>query len=70
MEMRSVASSNISAVGYDVNTETLRVQFANGSTYEYKNVPSVVFDEFLSAGSLGSFLNRNIRYSYPYEKIG
>lgn len=70
MDMRPVSSSNISAVGYDPDTETLRVQFTNGSIYEYKNVPSVLFDEFLAAGSLGSFLNRNIRYSFPYEKIG
>lgn len=70
MEMKPVASSNIQAVGYDESTETMRVQFTNGSIYEYRNVPSIVYNDFMQSGSLGAYLNRNIRNSYPYEKIG
>lgn len=68
--MKPVSSSNIQAVGYDESTETLRIQFTNGSIYEYRNVPIVVCNDFMQASSLGAYLNRNIRNNYPYEKIG
>ena len=70
VEMIPVTSSNVQAIGYEESTETLRVEFNNGSIYEYKNVPGVVFNELTQAGSVGAYLNRNIRYNYPYEKIG
>lgn len=70
MDMKPVASSNIQAVGYDESTETMRLQFANGSVYEYHNIPSIVYNDFMQASSLGAYLNRNIRNNYPYEKIG
>ncbi len=70
MDMKPVSSSNIQSIGYDESTETLRVQFNNGSVYEYRNVPVIVYNDFMQAGSLGAYLNRNIRNSYPYEKIG
>jgi len=70
MEMKPVKSSNIQEVGYDESTETMRVQFTNGSIYEYRNIPVIVNNDFMQASSLGAYLNRNIRNSYPYEKIG
>lgn len=70
MEMKPVASSNIQSVGYDESTETLRVQFNNGSLYEYHNIPVVVYNDLMQSSSLGAYLNRNLRNSYPYEKIG
>ncbi|HAW57988.1 MAG TPA: KTSC domain-containing protein [Bacteroidales bacterium] len=70
MDMKPVASSNIQMVGYDESSETMRIQFTNGSVYEYKNIPLVVYNDFMQASSLGAYLNRNIRNSYPYEKIG
>ena len=41
MDRYSVASSNISAVGYDEQSETLEVEFLNGSIYQYYNVPEI-----------------------------
>jgi hypothetical protein len=70
MEMRQVASSNIRSVGYDADTQILRVEFHNGSAYEYRNVPLVVYEEFMGSSSLGAYLNRNLRHNYPYEKVG
>ena len=70
MEMIPVQSSNLAAIGYDTNTEILKVEFLNGTAYEYKNVPQVVFDAFMKAPSHGSYFNREIKNSYPYEKIG
>lgn len=70
MERIPVQSSNLSAIGYDSETETLEVEFLNGTAYEYRNVPQVVYEQFMNASSLGSFFNREISKNYPYSKIG
>ncbi|SEA17066.1 KTSC domain-containing protein [Desulfuromusa kysingii] len=70
MERQSVSSSNIASIGYDNATEVLEVEFLNGSVYEYRNVTPVVYEELMNAASHGSYFNREIRMSYPYEKIG
>lgn len=70
MEMISVQSSNIAAIGYDSATEILKIEFLDGAIYEYRNIPQVVYDGLMSASSHGSYLNREIRNTYPYERIG
>ena len=70
IEMIPVSSSNVESIGYDPATETLRVRFNSGSTYEYKNVPVAEFEALRLAPSIGSYLNRNIKTSYPVEKVG
>jgi hypothetical protein len=67
-EMQSVTSSNISAVGYDAENQTVYVRFLNGSTYAYKGVPEQEFENLRTASSLGSYLNRNFKNVYPYER--
>ena len=36
-----VASSNIASIGYDPDSETLEIEFTNGSIYQYFNIPPV-----------------------------
>lgn len=67
-EMQPVSSSNIAAVGYDAENQTVYVQFLNGSTYAYKGVPEHEFENLLTAPSVGSYLNRNFKNVYPYER--
>ena len=69
-EMQPVSSSNVDSVGYDENTETLYVQFLNGTIYEYKNVPIMVFEQLLSSPSIGSYMHRNIKGIFSYQRIG
>ena len=57
MERYSVASSNVASVGYDATTETLEVEFLNGSMYQYYNVPENMYDRFMQDPSKGRFLN-------------
>ncbi len=66
----SVVSSNISRIAYNENDQFLYVEFLNGSIYVYKNVPSVIFNELMISPSHGSYLSRQIKPFYPYEKIG
>ncbi len=67
-DMQSVSSSNISAVGYDSENQTVYVQFLNGSTYAYKGVPEHEYENLRTAPSVGSYLNRNYKNIYPYER--
>lgn len=70
IEMIPVVSSNVESIGYDEGTQILRVKFITGGIYEYKNVPSMEFEQLKNCSSVGSYLNRSIARNYPYEKVG
>jgi len=61
MEMTSVQSSNVEAIGYDEERHALRVRFRNGTLYEYSQVSPEVFRTFLAAPSKGSFVHEVLR---------
>lgn len=65
-----VSSTNIISIGYDEPSQTLEVEFTNGSIYQYYNVGSDTFDNFKAASSKGQFLNIYIKNYFPYSKIG
>jgi len=67
-EWHQVSSSNIAAVRYDVENQAVYVQFLNGSIYAYKGVPEYEFEHLRTAPSVGSYLNRNFKNVYPYER--
>lgn len=67
-EMHPVSSSNIAAIGYDLESSTVYIQFLNSSTYAYKGVPEHEFENLRTASSVGSYLNRNFKNVYPYER--
>jgi hypothetical protein len=69
IQMIAVSSSNVVAIGYDENNETVHVQFMNGSEYTYDGVPFNEFDALLNAPSVGSYLHRNYKHIYPYQKV-
>lgn len=69
-EMIPVSSSNIASIGYDEEGQQVYVQFQNGSMYVYKGVPSHEFQNLIEAPSHGSYLNRNFKNVYPYERVG
>jgi hypothetical protein len=68
--MISVQSSNIAALGYDEQNQIAYVRFNNGSTYIYKGVSQAEFNNLKNAPSIGSYLNRNFKNIYSYERIG
>ena len=69
MDRHSVASSNIAAIGYDSASETLEIEFLNGSVYQYYGVPQNIYDQMMAASSKGKFLNAYIKNAYPYSRI-
>lgn len=70
MKRESVSSSNIVSVGYDAASETLEVEFMNGSVYQYYNVPQSIYDAFLAASSAGRFFTYQIKNTFPYSRVG
>ena len=69
MEFVSVLSSNIQGINYDKVAQVLTVEFKSGSRYAYRGVPEEVYDDFLEAGSKGSFFANSIKDSYPYTRV-
>lgn len=69
MNRQPVSSSNIAAIGYDVNSQTLEIEFLNGGVYQYFDVPQHVYDDLMSAGSHGQYLAQNIKGAYRYSKV-
>lgn len=69
-EMHPVSSSNIASVGYDATSQTVYVTFLNGATYAYKGVSQQEYENLRTAPSVGSYLNRNFKNVYPYERAG
>ena len=67
----AVTSSQIEAIGYDEETNTLAILFKSGGLYYYSNFPHDKWMEFSTADSIGSYFYRNIKHRadlYPYEK--
>lgn len=69
MERQSVSSSNVASVGYEEDTQTLEIEFHNGSVYQYYDVPKNVYEALMSATSVGSYLASNIKGQYRYSRV-
>ena len=70
MNNQAVASSNVRAIGYDAQKQTLEVEFLNGSVYQYYNVPENMHQQIMNASSKGQFLYLYIKNQYPYSRVG
>ncbi len=62
-------SSNIARYGYDEKTRVLAVEFKNGGTYNYYDVPQMVYEQMNAASSKGQFLGQNIKGAYRYARV-
>ncbi|MEP1150905.1 MAG: KTSC domain-containing protein [Balneola sp.] len=69
MNRTAVDSSNIASIGYDDATQTLEIEFLNGSVYQYFDVPQQVYNELMGQGSKGQYLARNIKGNYRYTRV-
>jgi hypothetical protein len=71
MRVIQVKSSQIERVGYDIQTERLRIKFHSGQTYEYTDVPPDVVVRVLYEGaSIGSTFHAHVKKGgYAYKKI-
>ena len=70
MERLPVKSTNVKAVGYDVETKTLQVEFKSGGIYQYAGVQPEMYAELLEAESIGRFVSQVVRAGRKGLRIG
>ncbi len=58
----------IKSFDYDEKTQTLRVEFNNGSVYKYHDVPDSVYQELKIAPSVGQYFNMHVREKYGQDR--
>ena len=64
-----VLSTEIEWIGYEAKRNMLQVEFIVGGTYQYENVPSRIYKDFLSAPSHGRFFETEIKGRYSFRKV-
>ena len=69
MNLVTVDSSMVHAVGYDAEAEELEVIFTSGKIYRYRDVPADVYDRLLKADSKGQFMNAFVIDVYPDYQV-
>ena len=62
-------SSNIARYRYDEKAHVLTVEFKNGGTYNYYDVPQMAYEQMNAASSKGQFLAQNIKGAYRYARV-
>ena len=62
-------SSNLNRFGYDPARRVMRVEFKNGATYDYFDVPQNIFQQMRNAGSKGGYLASDIKGRFRYARV-
>lgn len=62
-------TANATIVDYKYENIRLRVDFSNGSSYEYISVPKATYVKMVNAESPGRFAKRHIFNAFPYRKV-
>ena len=65
----SLDSTTLAAAAYDACSETLELDFHDGTRYMYSSVARGLYHDLLHATSKGSFFNRHIRDHFPCNKL-
>jgi hypothetical protein len=67
--LNEIESSNIVRTEYDTETKKMLVEFKHGLKYEYDEVPHLIYTQFRSAKSQGSFFTKEISKTFKYRKL-
>ncbi|MGZ4925595.1 MAG: KTSC domain-containing protein [Halobacteriota archaeon] len=75
MDREVVVSVSVRAIGYDVETSTLEIEFCDSSIYQYSGVPEEVFAGFLDSMGLNlektdlKYFSEHIKGQYPQKTV-
>ncbi len=69
MQITPVRSRTIDAVSYDPDTQTMRVAFSSGKTYEYTGVRAEQHRALIEADSVGSHFGKHIRPKFTGKVV-
>ena len=67
-ERSNVESSGIASENYDIESQTLRIEYSSGGVYDYANVPAEAYIRFLQAPSKGAFVNDVIK-KFEFRRV-
>lgn len=68
-ELTPMKSSMLNGQHYDAGTQTLTVEFKNGTRYSYAGVPADKYEAFSGAASPGGFFAAKIRNNHVATKL-
>lgn len=69
MEMRSVFSSNVQAIGYDPDTQQFHVAWKSGKTSVYTQVDPAAANDVMTAPSIGQAINATLKGRYGHRYL-
>jgi YD repeat-containing protein len=69
VERKRLTSSQIRSVGYDPSSQTLEIEFPNGSIVQYSRVSPEVHRRLMAAPSPGSFFQDRIEDEFTARRI-
>ena len=67
MNIKSVESATLMAIGYDDTREILQLEFRSHAVYRYFGVPGSVYEALVAAPSKGRYFNGAIRGRFPHS---
>jgi YD repeat-containing protein len=70
MQLETVDSAAIHAIGYNPQSRILEIIFTNGGIYRFAGVPAPLYRAMQCATSMGKFFQAHVRGQYPYTRIG
>jgi DnaJ-class molecular chaperone len=56
-------------VDFSYKSQTLQINFADGSCYEYFGIPSSIYNKFVNSDTPDRFGRRHIYHAYTYRKV-
>lgn len=68
MDWVELTSSNLRRARHDESQMALEIEFTNGRTYRYFDVPLHEFEALTRAASPGTYFNENIKGRYRYAR--
>jgi len=69
MEMKRIHSGRLRAIGYEVGSRKLRVQFDDGSTLEYSGIGQEIWRRLSTAASAWSVYRDNIEEEFAGRPV-
>ena len=69
MHRTAVACEGIAQVGYDDGAQTLEIEFASGSVYDFFNVPPRVYEQLMHSPAKERFYESHVLARFPYQRV-
>ena len=67
MNIKSVESATLAAIGYDETRKILHLEFRSHAIHRYFGVPRPVYEALAAAPSKGRYFNGAIRGQFPHS---